>query len=268
MTWPLALLARSRRDWRPVRAGESGDLVYRTDDGAAVAKVATASRSIELAGERDRLAWLQGRGVACPEVIEWHEAEEGACLVMTAISGVPASELSGDELLRAWPTLARQLAILHGLPMVDQCPFDRSLSLMFQRAADFVSRGAVNPDFLAEDDRDKPAQDLLARVEQELPLRLAQEAADRVVCHGDPCMPNFMVSPMDLQCTGLIDLGRLGKGDRYADLALTVANAGENWATKDQAERAFAILFDSLGIGQPDRERLAFYLRLDPLTWG
>ncbi|WP_436977121.1 phosphotransferase, partial [Shigella flexneri] len=30
-----------------------------------------------------------------------------------------------------------------------------------------------------------------------------------VVCHGDPCMPNFMVDPKTLQCTGLIDLGRL-----------------------------------------------------------
>ncbi|EFD4948213.1 TPA: APH(3'') family aminoglycoside O-phosphotransferase, partial [Acinetobacter baumannii] len=26
--------------------------------------------------------------------------------------------------------------------------------------------------------------------------------------------------------------------------------------------------FNVLGIEAPDRERLAFYLRLDPLTWG
>ena len=36
----------------------------------------------------------------------------------------------------------------------------------------------------------------------------------------------------------------------------------------DEAERAFAVLFNVLGIEAPDRERLAFYLRLDPLTWG
>nr|BCI56210.1 hypothetical protein 1 [Pasteurella multocida] len=35
-----------------------------------------------------------------------------------------------------------------------------------------------------------------------------------------------------------------------------------------EAERAFAVLFNVLGIEAPDRERLAFYLRLDPLTWG
>lgn len=86
--------------------------------------------------------------------------------------------------------------------------------------------------------------------------------------HGDPCMPNFMVDPKTLQCTGLIDLGRLGTADRYADLALMIANAEENWAAPDEAERAFAVLFNVLGIEAPDRERLAFYLRLDPLTWG
>ncbi len=268
MDWVLSLLDRSTRRWCPVKAGESGDLVYRSDDGAVYAKVATAARSAELTSERDRLVWLQGRGVACPEVVEWHEVEQGACLVMTAISGVPASELSGEELLLAWPTLARQLAILHELQPADECLFDRGLSSMFGRAVDVVSRGAVNPDFLAIEDRGKPAQELLARVERELPLRLAQETSDVVVCHGDPCMPNFLVSPVDLRCTGLIDLGRLGRGDRYADLALMVANAGESWTTKDQAERAFSILFDSLGIERPDRERLAFYLRLDPLTWG
>ncbi|MFX3232468.1 phosphotransferase, partial [Klebsiella pneumoniae] len=96
----------------------------------------------------------------------------------------------------------------------------------------------------------------------------AIDSDDMVVCHGDPCMPNFMVDPKTLQCTGLIDLGRLGTADRYADLALMIANAEENWAAPDEAERAFAVLFNVLGIEAPDRERLAFYLRLDPLTWG
>lgn len=267
MDWAFSLLGRSRGGWHPVGKGESGDLVYRSSDGCAYAKIATGARSAELAGERDRLAWLQGRGVACPEPVDWHEAEEGACLVMTAIAGVPASALSGEDLLRAWPTLARQIAILHEIT-ADQCPFDRSLSLMFGRAADVVSRNAVNPDFLPDEDRGKSARDLLARVESELSLRLDQEDADCVVCHGDPCMPNFMVSPANFQCTGLVDLGRLGSGDRYADLALMVANAGESWTTQAQAGQAFAMLFDTLGIARPDSERLAFYLRLDPLTWG
>lgn len=267
MDWTSALLNDPRRNWVPIAAGESGDRVYRREDGLGHAKIATAARSADLAGERDRLVWLRNRGVACPEVIDWRVAEEGGCLVMTAIPGVPASDLSATDLLKAWPTMAQQLGILHKLS-TDQCPFDRSLSLLFERAADVVARGAVNPDFLPEADKSTPAHELLARVERELPARLDQEASDRVVCHGDPCMPNFMVDPQSLQCTGLIDLGRLGTADRYADLALMAANAEENWTTQDQGERAFAVLFETLDIASPDRERLAFYLRLDPLTWG
>lgn len=166
--------------------------------------------------------------MACPEVINWQEEQEGACLVITAIPGVPAADLSGADLLKAWPSMGQQLGAVHSLS-VDQCPFERRLSRMFGRAVDVVSRNAVNPDFLPDEDKSTPQLDLLARVERELPVRLDQERTDMVVCHGDPCMPNFMVDPKTLQCTGLIDLGRLGTADRYADLALMIANAEENW---------------------------------------
>lgn len=267
MEFATALLAHTRTDWTCVKAGESGDLVYRREDGLAYAKIASSARSADLAGERDRLLWLQGRGIAVPEVIDWREAEEGACLVMTAIPGIPAVELNGDALLQAWPSMARQLKSLHAMS-IDQCAFDRSLSLMASKAADVVARDAVNPDFLPPEDRGRTARELLERVERDLPVRLAQEVVDKVLCHGDACMPNFMVDPHSLQCTGLIDLGRVGKADRYVDLSLMIANAEENWSTLDQAQRAFSILFETLEIAQPDRERLAFYLRLDPLTWG
>jgi streptomycin 3"-kinase len=163
--------------------------------------------------------------------------------------------------------MVEQLATLHALP-VDGCRFEKSLATMFARAADVVARGAVNLDFLPDEDKARPAPELLARVEADLPLRLAQEKTDRVICHGDPCMPNFMVDPETLRCTGMIDLGRLGTADRYADLALMLANAQEHWTTQREAEMAFDTVFATLKIEAPDRERLAFYLRLDPLTWG
>ncbi len=266
MTLPAALADHGRLRWMPVSMGESGDLVYRRDDGRAFAKVVPESRSAELAGERDRLAWLEGQGIACPKVLDWREAGNEVCLVMTAVPGVPAADLPGTDLLEAWPSMVRELGALHALSS-GQCPFERSLSAIFARAVDVVNRDAVNPDFLPDEDKRTPAPELLARVERELPVRLAQEATSTVVCHGDPCLPNFMVGPRTLRCTGIIDLGRLGRADRYADLALMVANAEESWQTPQQAEQAFAMLFDTLGL-TADRERLAFYLRLDPLTWG
>lgn len=141
----------SHSDWLPVRGGESGDFVFRRGDGHAFAKIAPASRRGELAGERDRLIWLKGRGVACPEVINWQEEQEGACLVITAIPGVPAADLSGADLLKAWPSMGQQLGAVHSLS-VDQCPFERRLSRMFGRAVDVVSRNAVNPDFLPDEE--------------------------------------------------------------------------------------------------------------------
>jgi streptomycin 3"-kinase len=266
LDWICALLSDQHSGWVPVRTGESGDSVYRREDGRAYAKIAPAARAADLAGERDRLAWLNDQGFACAEVLAWRESEHGACLEMSTVPGIPASELSGADLLEAWPSLARQIGDLHALP-AERCPFDRGLSLMLDRAAEVVARDAVNPEFLPEEDRHVPAAELLARIAGEVPTRLHQETADRVVCHGDACMPNMMVDPRTFRCTGVIDLGRLGTADRYADLALMAANAGESWSSRRQSEQALAILFDILGIDAPDRERLAFYLRLDPLTW-
>lgn len=263
----METLLEIQSGWFPVHQGESGDRVFRSPDGQSYAKLAEAPRANEMAGERDRLAWLAGRGLACPALQDWRENEHGACLIMSAVPGVTATDLSGADLLKAWPSMAAELAAVHALPVAD-CPFEKPLSDMFARAADVVARGAVNPDFLPDEDKEKPGHELLARVEAELALRLTQEKADRVVCHGDPCLPNFMVDPQTLRCTGLIDLGRLGTADRYADLTLTLANASESWTTAAQADEAFDLLFSAEKIEAPDRGRLAFYLRLDPLTWG
>lgn len=254
------------REWTPVRRGESGDRVYRRSDDAAFAKVSTGPGAALLDGERRRIDWLAGSGLGSPDVLDWAASDGAACLVMSAVPGVPASELTAPELARAWPSIAERIKALHALPAAD-CPFDRGLARMFARAEDVVGRDAVNPDFLAEEDRDVPSSALLDRVRAELPRRLAQERADRVVCHGDACMPNLMVDPETLRCVGLIDLGRLGTADRYVDLTLLLANARETWSGPEQAQAAHDRLFEILAL-PPDEGRLAFYLRLDPLTWG
>ncbi|MGK9165061.1 APH(3'') family aminoglycoside O-phosphotransferase [Inquilinus limosus] len=254
------------REWVPVRHGESGDRVYRRSDGAAYAKISTGHGAALLDGERRRIDWLARFGLGSPKVLDWVASDGAACLVMSAVPGVPASELTAPELVQAWPSIAERIKALHALPAAD-CPFDRGLAAMVARAEDVVARDAVNPDFLAEEDREVPPPALLDRVRAELPQRLAQEQGDRVVCHGDACMPNLMIDPETLRCVGLIDLGRLGAADRYVDLALLLANARETWTGPEQAQAAHDRLFEILAL-PPDEGRLAFYLRLDPLTWG
>lgn len=253
--------------WQTVGAGESGTPVFRRSDGCVYAKLAPPSLAAALRDEKLRNEWAAAQGLPVPAVLAWNESAYGACLATKALPGVAASELTALQLLQAWPSIAAQLRRLHAVP-AESCPFARPLSALYQRAVDVVGRGAVNPDFLAVEDLDRPPAQLLARVSAELPLRLAQEQQERVVCHGDACLPNVLVDADTLQCTGLIDLGRLGLADPYVDFSLLLANAGEHWAAPGQAETARALLFDTHGISEPDAGRLGFYLRLDPLTWG
>lgn len=253
----------SGREWDAVAAGESGAAVFRRSDGAAYAKCVPPEASSDLGAERDRVAWLAGTGIPGPEVLEWASREAGACLVTSTVPGVPADTLTSGALRAAWPALVRLLRRIHELPPGD-CPFERRLETMVRVAEDVVRRGAVEPAFLAEEQRGVPAATLLADLRAELPARLAQEEADLAVCHGDACLPNFLVDPDTSLCTGVIDLGRLGVADRHADLALLRASAEETW-TGDDGAHADRVLAEHCS---PDSDRLRFYLHLDPLTWG
>ncbi|MCR6480474.1 APH(3'') family aminoglycoside O-phosphotransferase [Variovorax sp. ZS18.2.2] len=255
------------KTWIRASEGESGDAVFRRSDGAAFAKVSFGEGAGQLDEERLRTEWLAPFGLGSAAVLDWHASSDGACLVTRVVAGVPASDLTAVELLQAWPSIAERVRALHEIPVGD-CPFARSLSAMFDRATDVIARNAVNPDFLDPEHQAIPPSVLLDRLRAELPQRLKQEADDFVVCHGDACLPNFMVDPETLRCTGLIDLGRLGTADRYVDFSLLLANARETWTDAGQPLAARRSLFEVHGIATPDDERLAFYLHLDPLTWG
>ncbi|MED5815104.1 APH(3'') family aminoglycoside O-phosphotransferase [Mycolicibacterium sp. 050232] len=251
-------------DWHPVSHGESGAGVFRSADGARYAKVVGPAAVADLVAERDRVAWAHGRGLSVPSVIDWGTTEDGgAVLVTSAVGGVAADRLTETALRTAWPSIVQAVRDLHGIAA--DCPYRRDLDEMLDRARSVVAAGAVNPEFLCDEDRDVPAGELLARVEREAGLRRRQEATDEVVCHGDLCLPNILIDPDRLTVEGFVDLGRLGIADRHADLALLLANTADSFP--GFAEDAAA----GLAAGYPaevDPERLHFYLALDPLTWG
>jgi streptomycin 3"-kinase len=250
----------------PVTTGESDAEVFRRDDGWAYAKCIGPDGVEELDAEFRRIEWLSGTGIPGPDVAHWSASDRGACLVTTAVPGVPASGVSAVELRSAWQSITDVLRRLHALPAVD-CPFDRSLATTFRLAEGVVGRGAVNAEFLPDEHRNTPPSELLAELRPQLEHRLVQETRDRVVCHGDACLPNLMLDPITSGCTGLIDLGRLGTADRYADIALLLASSRETWCDEDEAGCADDEFFRSYGIETIDRDRLRFYLDLDPLTW-
>jgi streptomycin 3"-kinase len=255
--------------WLPVTNGESGAIVRRSSEGTRFAKAVGLADIATLAAERDRVIWLEAEGIPCPRVLDWIDGDEGAVLVTSAVPGVGADRLSAADLAQAWPGIGRAVRRLHKLD-VDSCPFrGHHLIARMTLAQDVVARGVVNPQFLSEADRLLDPVDILADLERDVPRMRSLEARDAVVCHGDCCLPNIMIDPETLAVTGFVDLGRLGIADRHADLALLTANARETWPDEAAAQVADAALSegDHYGVAL-ELERLAFYLRLDPLTWG
>ncbi len=253
-------------DWSPVTTGESGATVFRDADATRYAKCVSAAEAAALKAEHDRVAWLADQAVPGPRVLDWHSGDAGALLVTSAVPGVSADCLSAADLRAAWEHITDAVRGLHELP-ARRCPFDRRLDTMVTVARDVVGRNAVNPEFLPVEQQHTPPDELLARLEPEIARMRAEEAVDTVVCHGDLCMPNIVVDPGTLEVSGFIDLGRLGSADRYADLALLLANARETWESEEQALAADRLFAAGYGLVL-DHDRLDFYLHLDPLTWG
>ncbi|WP_244416385.1 APH(3'') family aminoglycoside O-phosphotransferase [Streptomyces hygroscopicus] len=260
------LLGAGDGDWLPVTTGESGAAVFRSADAARYAKCVPAADAAGLRAERDRVAWLGDQGVPGPRVLDWHCGDAGACLVTSAVPGVPADQVSAADLRVSWEHIADAVRELHEVP-VGQCPFRRDLDTMVAVARDVVTREAVNPEFLPVEQQHTPATELLARLTPQIARRRDQEAADTVVCHGDLCLPNIVLDPRTRNVSGFIDLGRLGLADRHADLALLLANARETWPDEERARAADMAFAERYGIAL-DHDRLRFYLHLDPLTWG
>lgn len=73
-----------------------------------------------------------------------------------------------------------------------------------------------------------------------------------VVCHGDACCPNTLLDDAG-RWTAHVDLGLLGTGDRWGDIAVaamsTEWNFGPGWGD---------LLIESYGV-EPDHGRLRYY---------
>lgn len=214
----------------PVWRNELGGLTFRLEgpDGVRYAKwVATGTPELDLEAEADRLTWA-ARYAAVPRVLDHGSDADGAWLVTAALPGASAV----DPRWRSRPEDAARaigagLRALHDALPVDECPFTWS-------AEDRIAR------------LDGPARDQVGPV----------PALDRlVVCHGDACAPNTLVAD-DGTPAGHVDLGSLGVGDRWADLA--VASMSLGWNYGDGHEETF---FDAYGTA-PDAERIACYRRL------
>jgi kanamycin kinase len=261
---PPPLLARLAPDWEPV-------LAYRivpwlstwrlTGPGGAVrfAKVHTggAGRHPGLLGEAERLRWAAGR-VPVPHVVAVEELDGATVLVTDALRGCDATDPVWRRHLPALAVaLGTGLRAFHDALDASTCPFpfdlERALSHVRRRVeADEVDPAGFHPEH--------------ARLTPRAALGVLESTAPRdedlVVCHGDYCPPNVMVTAGGGGPTvcGYVDLGELGVADRWWDVAVGAWSVGWNFGR--DLEPAF---YEGYGV-LPDAGRIAFFRLLYDLV--
>jgi len=96
----------------------------------------------------------------------------------------------------------------------------------------------------------------------ECPFTSPFPGAAEVVTHGDYAAPNVFIDPETLRFTGILDLSRLGTGDRYVDLALMYKSLSGNLNPQYGGPPAARRFVNAYG-GDADDPRIALYITLD-----
>lgn len=224
---------RLPKDVRPLCAGHDVDVVWCNKLGGTTFRLTSPSgvrylkrqdysglgyrrRHVDLRAEAQRLAWA-AEFTPAPPVLDYGENADAAWLLTAEVQGTPALPTHWEaEPETAVRAIASGLRRLHDSLPVDACPFIGS--------------------WAEHEDTDLPPPEHL------------------VVCHGDPCVPNTLVSS-DGEFAAHVDLGMLGVADRWSDLA--IATYSISWAVN--FGRSYDELFFATYGVEPDEERIAFY---------
>jgi aminoglycoside phosphotransferase len=247
--------AAGGRTVRLVWDNPTGGLTYAAGEGTerCFIKWSPAGSGIDLAAEAARLSWAVPFHPV-PRVLAHGFDEEGSWLVTAALPGESAVSPGWQaEPATAVTAIGSGLRALHEALPVATCPFSWSAE---ERVADGRRQAADG----------RLDLDCWHEIHQRLGvaevLRLAAEVppVDRlVVCHGDACAPNTLLGA-DGRWSGHVDLGLLGVGDRWADIAVATWSAEWNYGPGWEP-----LLLDAYGV-QPDPERTRYYRLLWDLS--
>ena len=209
------------------------------------------------------LQWLTGKAPV-PRVAA-HEVRDGRdWLLMTRIQG---QELCTPKVMNnpvlLLDCMAEALHTLWSIPVTD-CPFERTVPDNLSHAEATILSGRFDssdcePETFGPGGFENPKK-LLDWLKNNLPPQ------DRVVTHGDFCLPNLFTDGK--QFTGFIDVGNAGAGDRWMDLALgwrslkhnSDGHYGKVYPNIDPDD-----LFRAAGVLK-DEEKLRYYILLDELN--
>lgn len=239
--------------------GKSDSSVFLFED--KVLKIRTITQEAE--NEVQMMRWLEGK-LPVPKVLACEELNGISYLLMSRIPGDMACE---PRYMEQPAVLVKMLAlVLKRLWSVDitDCPRNVSLKNKLAQAEERVAKSMVDvedaePDTFGYNGFESP-QALLIWLKENQPTE------EPVLIHGDYCLPNVFFEGETL--AGFIDLGRMGIGDKWCDIALCYRSLCHNFEGRygGNPYPGFVpqMLFEELGI-EPDWERLRYYILLDEL---
>ena len=159
--------------------------------------------------------------------------------------------------------MAEALHTLWAIPAAD-CPFERTVADNLSHAEAAILSGRFDPSD-CEPETFGPGgfedpKALLDWLKSHLPPQ------DRAVTHGDFCLPNLFTDGQ--RFTGFIDVGNVGAGDRWMDLALgwrSLKHNSDGHYGKVYPDINPDDLFRAAGVAK-DEEKLRYYILLDELN--
>ncbi len=242
-------------DWHKVNIGWSRSKIYkltRKNKSTLFLKINRYSGDLFFNHEYDMLSWLKGK-VSVPDIIYHSKNSDNEFLLLTEILGEVSYEVfSRSDIEANLKILAKGLQIFHTLPL-GNCPNKIDLDTMIQHAKERLEQGKINSKNFDVRWKHKTPYELFEDVKRLIPRRI-----EKVVTHGDYCLPNVMIHEGEL--SGFVDLGCAGINDRYYDLAAITWSISYNFG-----EKWLPFFFENYGINydEIDRERLLFYQMLN-----
>jgi len=242
-------------DWEKVNIGWSSSEIYKLTSekkSALFLKINKYSGDLFFNHEYEMLKWLRDK-ISVPDVIYHSKNSDHEFLLLTEIPGKVSYEVfSKSDIETNLKILAKGLQSFHTLHM-GGCPNKANIDKMIQYAKERLEQGLINSKNFDVRWKHKTPYELFDDVNRLKPKRI-----DKVVTHGDYCLPNVLIKNKEL--SGFVDLGSAGINDRYCDFAAISWSISYNFGQK-----WLSYFFEQYGINynEIDRERMLFYQMLN-----
>ncbi len=205
--------------------------------------------------EKDMLLWLQGK-LPVPEVVHFEQHENTNYLLMRAARGEPGyayyeKQRDSEKMIRIYCEGIQRFQAVS----ISDCPFASNIDTRLSEL-DYLLKNN-----LADIDTENWEEDTPFDNPQALYafLKAHQPAEELVFSHGDFGDSNIFIAHD--QISGVIDLGRSGKADKWYDIAFCVRSIQNDLGNQPEHLDLF---FNLLGI-EPDWEKIRYFILLDEL---